>query len=363
MVITKRFNLLLLAALLIGVLSSPAGAQPKASIRAGEGIGPIRMYQNSAEVVKKVGQPHEVREFASFVCWTYYAPYNGDNTKILIHFTKLPNRELTVYSVAISGSKGIFATPEGVTLGMSVKEAMNRLGDKRQPVQSGTLQYQGSPGIMALDIKNSHVHKITCHTSSSASNSDKKLGAAPKRTSSTPQQPSAKPPKMNRQAQRPNAKPQQSGAKKTSSALQGKAVIRAGKSIGPIGLLQKSEEVIKKVGQPHDVHEYDSFVCWYYYVPHNGEKTQILIHLDRTSNRGLIVSSVAISGAKGIFTTPEGVTLGMPVNEAMTRLGDKRQPVRSGTLQYKGSPGLMALEIRNGRVYRVTCHTSAAADK
>ena len=157
----RCFIVILFAAVLFGCLIGSARAQQKALIRAGEGIGPIHMFQTGDEVVRKVGKPKAVSEGADHVSWAYYAPYKNSATRIDIVFDKVPNSAAKVKYVAISGAKGIFATPEGVTLGMTAEEVRAKLGEPLRRTKT-MLVYPGSPGKMFLQLSNGRVDRISC---------------------------------------------------------------------------------------------------------------------------------------------------------------------------------------------------------
>ena len=352
--VSNRLRLLLCAVVLAGCLCCPVLAQNKAMIRAGEGIGPIHVYQTKEEVVKKVGRPNEVHDYPMQLVWIYYAPYYNDSTKIQIIFEKAANQPPRVSSVTISGAKGIFTTPEGVTLGMSAAEATARLGEKKH-VQSAELQYKGNPGLMVLSIRKGRVDKIQCHVNDT---SVRRPAAAANRQTAANKANTETAVKSKAAANSKAAsKSKKTGADKAAAAAPRGRVIRPGVGVGAVAFGMTREEVARAAGKPSKTSRSGDIASYWFYdigdakvnvqfvVDHNTkiQKVKCIMVNDR---RGLDAPPV-----KSNLATPEGVTLGTPVETVIAKLGKGRQHIGSGSsyphqIDY---PGLQ-VNITAGRV-------------
>ncbi len=332
--VSSRLRLLLCATVLAWCLCCPVLAQNKAMIRAGEGIGPIHVYQTKEEVVNKVGRPNDVHDYPHQLVWIYDAPYYNDSTTIQIIFEKVANQPPRVLSVTISGAKGIFTTPEGVTLGMSVEEATARLGEKKS-VQSATLQYRGDPGLMVLYIRKGRVERIQCHVTDTT---DRSPSAAANRTTAAHN--ANKENAVNNNAAANGKKAfasRKTGAAKAAAAAPMGRVIRPGVGVGAIALGMTHEEVARAAGKPIKTSRSGNIASyWTYNIGDAKVKVQFVIdHNTNIQKVGLILVNdrrgVDAPPVKSNLATPEGVTLGTPVETVIAKLGKGRQHIGSGS--------------------------------
>ncbi len=135
--------------------------------------------------------------------------------------------------------------------------------------------------------------------------------------------------KANPAASASKAKTATSAVKANASAWSSMTV-RAGEGVGPIRLKQTCDELIRAAGKPTEIKDAGKPSCKYVYRIGTSEISVYFIR--HTSKDPMRVSLIFVKDRRdssngpagevpGNFTTPEGVTLGTPVDKATAKLG------------------------------------------
>ena len=348
------------AALVLAYILGTAVSAPANPIVPGKSLHNVKIGETKAEIKQRLGEPHKIMTIANSECWEYALA--DRNIIYSLQWDKADRvHSINLLALSVPPNQRVqswvretnTATAQGITLGTPESTVIAKLGNPKMKnistkTNTTTLKYYGLEvavedgyafyfRVFSTENLNPAAFKTT-----PAASANKAKPAAPANKAKT----AASANKAKTAASANKAKPAAAAGAKANASAWSSMAVRAGDGVGPIRLMQTREEVIKAAGKPSEIKNEGKSNCNYIYRIGKSEVSVYFIRysLDGPLRVSLIfvrdrrdASNDSVTEIPGSFTTPEGVTLGTPVDKATAKLGK----------------GYTYSKLPNGSIYRI----------
>ncbi len=330
------------AALVLAYILGTAVSAPANPIVPGKSLHDVKIGETKAEIKQRLGAPHKIMTIANFECWDYNLA--DRNIIYSLQWDKADRvHSINLLALSIPPNQRVqswvretnTATAQGITLGTPESTVIAKLGNPKMKnistkTNTITLKYYG----LEVAVEDGYAFYFRVF-------SPENLNPAAFKTTPAAQANKAKP-----AASANKAKPAAAVSAKANASGWSSMSVRAGDGVGPIRLKQTCDEVIRAAGKPSEIKDAGKPNCKYvyrigtseisvYFIRYSSDDPMrvslIFVKDRRDSSKG------AATEVPGNFATPEGVTLGTPVDKATAKLGK----------------GYTYSKLPNGSIYRL----------
>lgn len=323
------------AVLALAYILGTAVSAPADPIVPGSSLHNVKIGETKAAVKQRLGAPHKIMTIANSECWEYTLA--DRNIIYSLQWNKADRvHSINLLALSIPPNQRVqswvretnTATAQGITLGTPESTVIAKLGNPKMKnistkTNTTTLKYYG----LEVAVEDGYAFYFRVFSTENLNPAAFKTTPA---ASANKAKPAASANKAKPAASANKAKPAAAAGAKANASGWSSMSVRAGDGVGPIRLKQTCDEVIRAAGKPSEIKDAGKPNCKYvyrigtseisvYFIRYSSDDPMrvslIFVKDRRDSSKG------AATEVPGSFATPEGVTLGTPVDKAVAKLG------------------------------------------